>query len=135
MKLRPELFARALVDLSQELPEKELPALVDAVFSYLHEHRASRVIRMLPRLVREAWGKRGKTIPVSVATPSGDLGTSQQTLITALERMAGKKVELMEKGDATLLGGATAMFQDERIDASLSGALERLSTELLMPIS
>lgn len=135
MKLRPELLAEALLDLAKDTPEHEIPALVDAAVAYLEEHRASRVIRMLPRLIREAWNKRGETQPVIIASPQGNLGDAREPLIKALERRTRKKVELTEQKNPELLGGASIIFSDERIDASVRGALDQLMTELLMPIS
>jgi F0F1-type ATP synthase delta subunit len=87
---------------------------------------------MLPRLVREARGKHGKTVSIVLMTPTGDLGASRRAMLEALEKLSGREAELEEQADPSLLGGAVLAYGDERFDASLRGALDRLQSDLTM---
>ncbi|MEK7137834.1 MAG: F0F1 ATP synthase subunit delta [Patescibacteria group bacterium] len=132
MKIHPEHVALALLEMAEKLPASEIPALADAAVAYLRERRESRMVRMLPRLLREARGKHGKTVSIVLTTPTGDLGASRRAMLEALEKLSGREAELEEQADPSLLGGAVLAYGDERFDASLRGALDRLQSDLTM---
>lgn len=56
--------------------------------------------------------------------------TEYAKLVERLERLYGKKFEVTEVVDPSLIGGLRIMLGDRRIDATISGRLEALAREL-----
>jgi F-type H+-transporting ATPase subunit delta len=54
-------------------------------------------------------------------------------VIAGLERSYGKKFEVTEVVDPSVIGGLRIMMGDRRIDATISGRLESLTRELAQP--
>ena len=53
-----------------------------------------------------------------------------RSLVERLERATGKRLEVTERIDPSLLGGLRVMLGDVRIDASIAGRLDALAREL-----
>lgn len=53
-----------------------------------------------------------------------------RALVERLERTTGKKLEVTERIDPSLIGGLRVMLGDVRIDASIAGRLDALAREL-----
>jgi F0F1-type ATP synthase delta subunit len=98
-------------------------AAIDAAYEMLNasglEHEAARFAQDL----RAELGSRGQTVHAVLITPSGDAGALAKTVQAALEKKLGHPVEMTEKADTSLLGGAILEYGDTRLDVSVRGAL------------
>jgi ATP synthase F1 delta subunit len=96
------------------LVRKRRESLLDAIVS---EYQA---------LQREARG--AETLVLTSARPL-DRG-EYRALIEKLERLYGKKFEVTEQIDPSLIGGLRLVMGDRRIDATVAGRLDNLAREL-----
>jgi F-type H+-transporting ATPase subunit delta len=104
-----------LVDAIQVINRKGRLALLPAIAaSYREEHRKLRGI---------------VEVFVTSAVPLSEALRAQ--LAAAAARFTGKTPELVERVDATLLGGTVVRIADERIDSSIRTRLHDLSGTLL----
>lgn len=102
-------LARAAVSaLTEALKKEGLPA------------SAEEVLKLLTQAAEESSGM----LLVTVASPSGDAGALTADITQAIERKTGKKVTVRQVKDASLIGGATVSYGDERIDLSVKRSLE-----------
>ncbi len=96
------------------LVRKRREALLGAIVTeYLALERAARGVEVLT---------------ISSARPLG--GPERSRLISRLEDFYGKKFEVTEIVDPSLIGGLRIMMGDRRIDATISGRLNALAREL-----
>jgi F-type H+-transporting ATPase subunit delta len=84
------------------------------------------VLEQFVALRREA----EKTVEVELVTATPADAATQQRFAAALEKKLGRKVELKNRTDAGLIGGALIKAGDLAIDGSVRGRLERLATQL-----
>lgn len=133
MRFRARDIAGAVVDEVLTHPRTDHSALIDAALELLRRFRLFRQIRIFPRLVLTMLHGREGTLPAQLTTPSGSSGKAREGITDALERVLQKRVELAERPDAGLLGGAVIAVGDERIDASVRGALNHLASHLRTP--
>jgi len=71
-----------------------------------------------------------KVVEVELVTAVAADAATQQRFGAALEKKLGRKVELKNRTDAALIGGALVKAGDLVIDGSVRGRLERLAAEL-----
>lgn len=71
-----------------------------------------------------------KTVEVELVTATPADAATQARFAAALERKLGRKVELRNRADAALIGGALVKAGDMVIDGSVRGRLERLANQL-----
>lgn len=107
MSFSPADVARALRDLSRTMPEGDL---------FLKSVR-----RELSKYVQ------GEVVTVTITTPSGQSGSLAEEVQRMLAERLHHPIEIVEKADPTLLGGAVISFGDEQIDLSVRGSLQQLS--------
>lgn len=105
MNLNAADTVRALIELSKTLP---------------HGGQFLREVR--DGLTAEV-GSGSSVIDVVITTPTGDAGDLKQAVKEMLKSRFKKPVQITEKADKSLIGGAIVMFGDERIDLSVRGSL------------
>jgi len=71
--------------------------------------------------------------PVSVTSAVPLSAAEREQLAAALGRRTGKRIELHERVDPALMGGAVVRLGDTVIDGSVRGQLRRLRDRLLTP--
>lgn len=86
----------------------------------------AEVLEQFIALRREA----ERTVEVELVTATPADAATQQRFVAALERKLGRKVELRNRTDAGLIGGALIKAGDLAIDGSVRGRLERLANQL-----
>lgn len=79
-------------------------------------------------LSREVRGDASVT--VTLTTPSGDEPALAASVTALLEKKLGKSVQLTQRGNPGLIGGAVVQIGDEQIDLSVRGALNDLDANL-----
>ena len=73
--------------------------------------------------------ERRLTVELTTARELSD--AEAQAIVKQIEEAAGRKVEATRKVDPDLVGGIVLQAGSLRVDASVRGRLERLSTELV----
>ncbi len=130
MKPTPQIIARALIETCQTLPESDIAAAVDAAIHLLFENGLSKDVRSFSRTVKDVFEREFSVAEATLLTTSGDASGSEGSIVEALEKTLGKHVDLNVSKDASLLGGALLHVGDERFDATLRGALQKLQQHL-----
>lgn len=124
-------IAHAFIEVSRVIPPTQYPELSDGVLFLLMKYRCRRSdLRRFQKLVERIVQEQEGTFPVTVATPSGRSREEAEGIVAVLERIVGKRMQLLEQKDPSLLGGMRVAFGDERIDATLRGRLLQLQTHL-----
>ena len=125
------LTVQTLVEHCADRPESEQAAACDAALQFLVQNGFSlTALQALPKAVAREMRTRKKIVPARLSTPTGHAGAAAPRLVSALEKTLNARVDLTEQADPLLLGGATLAVGDERLDASLRGALKQLHSHL-----
>lgn len=120
--------ANALLDLAEKCDSGECAGLCDAAVRHLCFCGCSaHDLAAFLRAVRRESLKRKALVTVRLTTPSGRSGPQGKRIHLALEGAIGKKLSLEESADDRLMGGAILSRGDDRYDASVRGALDRLA--------
>lgn len=131
MKQILSLTAVALVEYCARRPPHEVAAACDAALTFLTERGyLPAMLRRFRQSVEREVRRRGGGGAATLSTPQGDAGAQRSQIVSALERRLGATVELFESREPALLGGAVLALKDDRLDASLRGALDHLSMHL-----
>lgn len=125
------ITAQALIEHSIGRPESDVAAACDAALHFLRTHGASPMqLRSFLQTVRRELRSGKYVLPATLSTPSGSAGASATAIASCVERTLDTRIELHERSDAALLGGALLAIGDERIDCSLRGTLQSLHHHL-----
>lgn len=130
-----QAITQATVDVADTTPQKDLPALADAVLRLLDRCGLSHKRAVFFRLLRRTLTKEKAALPLALVTASGDAGTHGASIASLVHQTLRKPVELEESANPALLGGALIAYGDERFDASLRGSLTSLHRHLSSPLS
>lgn len=131
MKKILALTASLLVDHCSGSAPEEVSAACDTALTFLaHQGYPPATFRRFLRAVEREVHSRGGGITATLSTPQGDAGAACPRIVSALERKVGTTVKIFENAEPQLLGGAVLALKDDRLDASLRGALEHLSEHL-----
>ena len=127
------LAARTLVEFFDVHPTADAAGACDAVLRFLVEKGCPQgALRRFPRAVEREMRRVGHAVPAQLLTPTGHAGESASHIASTLTKALHAKVELTEKADLHLLGGASLTVGDERLDMSLRGALHHLQSHLVI---
>ncbi len=128
MRRNDHAIATALAAMSDLVPEKDLPLLIDRALDLLHAS-GSVDTGAFVQLVMKALEKSGRVIFAELSTPLGAVSAERKaSLIAAMEKRFGKSVVLTERKDPSLLGGATLRVGDELFELSLRDELNRITS-------
>ncbi len=105
-------------------------AAIDAAYGMLEQQGREADAPALARDLRHELSLRGGRIEATLTTPTGKAGPLAEKVQSLLEKKLGRSVELTERADPTLMGGAVLTYGDSRIDLSLRGALDDVRTHL-----
>jgi len=135
MKDTVKTIARAFTDVARTTPQEQYPALSDSAVSLLARYHCRKSEqRRFRKLVERTAYTQTNTVLLTLYSSSGTLGEKTKDIVALFEKYSGRHIELIEKKDASLIGGVRIAFDDERIDATLHGKLVRLSTFLCNPL-
>jgi F0F1-type ATP synthase delta subunit len=112
MKASARDIAKSLVDLSATLSDGE---------QFLREIRDA-----LNAKLRDG----GKSIVATLITPSGNAGKLSTAVSKYLQGKMNRSVEVIERANPDLIGGAILQYGDVQIDLSVRGALNDLELKL-----
>lgn len=99
-------------------------AAVAALTEALRKEGLSALPEEVLRLVTQAAEDAAGTLSVTIASPTGEAGLLIPAVVAAIEKKTGKKVQIKEVKDLSLIGGAVVSYGDERIDLSVKRSLE-----------
>lgn len=133
MKIRPNALAAEIVRTAEQIPAKDLPALMDKVAGILEQRGERRLLRQLPYYVEKAYLKHHGITPVTVTSPGKEFAAGTE-LSEALTKAIKGKVELSEETDPSLIGGVRLTIGDDRFDFSLVTALQEAARSLSTPL-
>ncbi len=129
--MREKDIAAALAELIKVLPEKDVPHAYDGALKLL-EKSGVNDFQSFPSHVAEALATQEGIVTASLATPTGSVGKEHHDKFAhLLEQTLGRKVQLTEVKDPTLIGGAVLRIGDEMYDFSIRSAMENMVTHFL----
>ena len=121
-KEKEKLLLAAFTGKVNEIPLNALLLLVRK----RREVLLAEVVRQYDVLQMQARGAEPMTIATAKPLSDQDL----RALVASLESVYGKKFEVAQQVDPSLIGGVRIMMGDRRIDGSVEGRLEELSRNL-----
>lgn len=131
MRYQPKDIARALVDIARNSANKHFDAEIDAAVQLFRLHNTGKSLRSFPTLVERELRKAGMDVRATLVTPTGDAGAISKDIARELQKIFDEgTVQLEQRADATMLGGAVLIVNDERFDVSIPGSLARLRQHL-----
>jgi F-type H+-transporting ATPase subunit delta len=129
--MRQQDIAKALVELIKVLPPEDVPQACDNALKLL-EKSGSHGLHDFPGLVLKALEEQEGILFASITTPSGSIGKEQlQKFNQLLEKAFGKKVQMTEIADPSLIGGAILRVGDEMYDSSIRAAISGMVSHFL----
>lgn len=105
---------------SLDLARAAIAALTEALQKEGQKATPEEVLRLVTQAAEDAAG----TLTVTIASPTGEAGSLISAITAAIEKKTGKKVQIKEVKDPSLIGGAVVTYGDERIDLSVKRSLE-----------
>ncbi len=105
---------------SLDLARAAIAALTEALQKEGQSSSPEEVLRLVTQAAEDAAG----TLTVTIASPTGEAGALIPAITAAIEKKTGKKVQIREVKDASIIGGAVVSYGDERIDLSVKRSLE-----------
>lgn len=129
--VRPDLEAEKKLTalraaLGEEAPEAMI-ALLETVLRHRRGDQLGGISAVYGALADEAAGLiRAEVTTVVPLTPE-----QRERLISVLSRMTGRRVELEERIDESILAGAQIKLGDRLIDGSAAGRIERMRAHLV----
>ncbi len=125
------LTAQSLIEHCIGRSGSDVATACDAALSFLRKQGWTDVqLRTLLPAVRRELRTGKRIVSATLVTPAGDAGAAKDAIMSSLERTLSTRVELDERADSTLLGGAVLAVGDDRLDVSLRGALVNLQYHL-----
>ena len=105
------------------------PLVLDTLITLSDQDRAGRVLHVIEEFSACAAGATQKISgEVTTAIPIDDATLNR--LATELSRITGKTVQLFQKVDASILGGAIIQVGEQIIDGSLRRKLDQIKERL-----
>jgi len=124
--IKPEGKRRALSDLFQG---RVHPLVLTTLTSLSDQDRGGRVLHVIEEFSGIAATARQKVTGEVTTAITLDSDTLSR-LVTALNRATGKNVQLFQKVDPTILGGAIIKVGEQIIDGSLRRKLDQIQAKL-----
>lgn len=101
-----------------------MKAAVDAAAAHLETHGMRDELQNMEKLFVRAVQEHTGGVPLTITTPDGNMGDEALKLAKAIEEKTGRRVDLRQRADPSIKGGAVIQYGDELIDASVDGALK-----------
>ena len=122
MKITPKQYAVALFESTRHLPEKEIDKIIKNFAGVLKKNND---LSLGEKIIGEYqnYCRREKDIAKIQITASEKIGGD---IINILTQKLGQAVEIEQKADKGLIGGAVVRMNDILIDGSVRKKLERL---------
>ena len=126
----PKVETKAIAELVLGVAGDKLSPVGRNLVAMLAERKRLAVMREVLEQFVALRREAEKTVEVELVTAVATDAATQARFVAALERKLGRKVELKNRTDASLIGGALIKAGDLSIDGSVRGRLERLAIQL-----
>lgn len=128
MKFTPQLYAIALYQALHEVKPEDQDTVLDRFVHILAENGHTSLLDEITAAYEAYERKQQGVLPATVtfAQPPADEGK----IVTELNRIFGKNVEVQKKLDPSRIGGILVETGDIRLDASVRQQLWRLKNAL-----
>lgn len=123
MRVNARRFAAVYLEAALDAPESELDSIARRFVRLVTKYRSRRLLPKILTEVERRWNERHGIEAVRVTT-------ARVVDRRIIEERLGREIELLTSVNPSLLAGAIIERGDERIDASVRGALERLGHAL-----
>ncbi|HAI98459.1 TPA: hypothetical protein DCL30_02855 [Candidatus Peribacteria bacterium] len=134
MKTDAQRIARACIELSREIPEKDQPLLAEAALALLELKGLKSAIRIFPRLLKEASIALGGSEPVTVVFASKEHAEqSMHSLAAALKALPRSADIAAQHVEPSLIGGVRVEIGDERLEYTVRSLLLTAMQDLRNP--
>lgn len=121
-------FAKALYEVTKDLPEAKVPEVIKQFFLVLQKNnKLNKVEYVIDEFVKYSKKQAGiKTVHVETAHPA------DQDLLHKIKKIFGQDAEISQTINKNLLGGIKIKVDDTIYDGSLQTQLSKLKQSLLV---
>lgn len=129
--MSPKQYAQALYQAVHDVSsKKDTKVLIENFIKILVKNgMLSKVNQIIDRYEKYSRDREG-VVKVSVVSANEFLPQDKKDIISAFEKLTGKKIELYEEVRKDILGGAIFRIDDGVLDASLKSQLMDLQKQL-----
>lgn len=120
-------FAKALYEVTKDLPEKELPEVMKQFVLILQKNNK---LKKVDYIIEEFINYSKKQSGIKIINIETAAKINEHTLV-ALKKTFGEKSEISETVNKSLLGGVRIKVDDMVYDASLKTQLKNLKEKLI----
>ena len=120
-------FAKALYEVTKDLPEKNIPEVIKQFFLILQKNnKLKKIDNIVEEFINYSKKQNGiQDIEIESARPL------EQSTLNKIKKIFGEKSEVTEKINKDLLGGVRIKVDDLIYDASLQKQLIKLKQSLI----
>ena len=127
MKISPKLYATGLLQALHNKQEAEAAAIIDAFVALLARNNDTAKTDRIIAAFSDLWNKEHKIIASEITTARElDTGTRDSLKSFLLTRSGAREVEMKEKIDTEVLGGAIIRYDDTVLDFSVKTKISDL---------
>ncbi len=127
-------IAQALVEMSKVIPARDFGKACDMALELLAQSGKADM-QSFPGRVLAALEAQDNIVFASLTTPTGDSGELKDVLQKKIEKAIGRRVQLQEFKDESLIGGGILRIGDEMYDSSIRSDIDQLTEYLLAPLA
>lgn len=125
MKITPQKYATALVEVLMASPEAGRGAMIQNFLSFLRRRKQFKLLPKILHAFEKEWNSRHGIIKMALEYPS-KFKDSVAYFVTSVEEKLGKKVDLTSAPSESLIGGYKVHIGDTLLDSSIEGQLKAL---------
>ncbi|HRY37033.1 MAG TPA: ATP synthase F1 subunit delta [Candidatus Magasanikbacteria bacterium] len=126
-KIFPQQFAKILYELTNGLPNKDIPAAIDSFISFLAKNQS---IKKLPYIISEFEKYAQKMEGKEEITVKSAHGLSEN-LLNEIKKNLNLQGEVKEEIDESILGGVVVTVGNKIFDASVKTQINKLKQQLI----
>lgn len=127
MRYSPRQYAQALYESLKEVKEDEVDLVFKNFYSILLRNNDLKLINKIIEKIEEIDKEERGVMEVEV-TGAKEI---DKDLVSKLRNLIGKKTEIKEKVDPSLIGGLKIQINDLLIDGSIKAKLNKLKQSLI----
>lgn len=127
MRYSPKQYAKALYESLKEAKEDEVDLVFKNFYGILLRNNDLKIINKIIEKIEEIDKEKRGVVEVEV-TGAKEI---DKDLVSKLRNLIGKKAEIQEKVDPSLIGGLKIQINDLLIDGSIKAKLNKLKRSLI----
>jgi len=129
-KISPRKYAISLYESLKDVEKDKMPEVIKSFVALLVRNKDLKKADKIIKAFRQYLCEQENILEVSVvaAKPLDDF--VKQNIVNQLKSSLNKKIELKEKQDASLIGGAVLKYGDVVVDGSVKRRIELLAESL-----